>query len=296
MLETPFFRMLTEGNFLSVKPVLVNGHMCRSPESEAYIQKVKEGRLAKGIKAWPNDAKPSRFHYVGAEGVGNTLLVKVEPCVSYDDHAAGTSQEFLRIFGWDYLPNALATTVLLESEGHMLVANRLKVDYKKGGFHFSIGGFIGVKEEPDGDPVHAVVRELEEEAGVRKDEIELLTCLGIAWDIWQNKPDVIFTAKTSTPIAELRQRKTDKENSNFWMPVSERNVARLLLGSAHSVVPMGMAALLFSGKRWFGEDWFSKRIAELEIAGKGYEDPSIREQLEKRDIEAAPLLIKELCF
>ncbi len=297
MLRLPFFDMLAEEECSAVVPKLVTGHLQRSEESEAFIAAAKAERTARGIKPWPNDAKPSRFHFAGAEYQTKTgvLVVHVEPCVSYDDHAAGTTKEFFDRYGRAYLPNALATTVILESGGHILVSHRKKADYKKEGLHFSIGGFIEIKHEPDGDPVHAVKRELFEETGISPEEIVDLTCIGIAWDPWQNKPDILFSARTATPTPELRRAKTDKENINYWMPFSKESTAKLMRGSMHSAVPMGMAALLYLGRERFGTEWFNDRVREIAEAGEGYDNPTVRQEAEVRDIKRVPELLKELC-
>jgi hypothetical protein len=269
--------------------------MKRSLESISFTQGASAQRAAMGIKAWPGDSLPTRFHYVDCEAEVGTLRIFAEACVSYEDHAACVLPEFEERFGLTYLSMAIATSWLLESEGHILVTQRLKADYKNGGLHFSSGGFMTIEQEPSGDTRHAVIREGYEEVGLTEDEISSITCLGVAYDNVQKKPDAIFKATTNVPIEEIKRRKTDKENVNFWMPISEPNVRHLLLESAHSVVPMGQAALLLRGGELFGQDWLYEMNQRLIKKAGDYNNPVARRAREKEDIARVPSLLEELC-
>jgi len=298
MLHTPFFHMLAEGPFSGITTLSTSGSPRRSIESEAFLANARQARLAAGIKEWPGDDTPSRFHYISAHSPWwrpNHLFLKLAPCVSYNDHAGATSPAFYTRFGWKFLPNALAVTGLVESEGKMLISRRLKADYKKGGLHFSMGGFISVSKEPTGDPVAALLRELKEEVGLEPHEVEKITCLGIAWDPLQNKPDVLFRVKTRVPIAIIKERAIDHENTNYWMPIRPDYANHLIANAAHSVVPMGLAALLHTGRGHFGRHWFDQWVMRLSKLGEGYDRPEIRTAAEMKDIAKVDMLLGELC-
>ncbi len=298
MLHLPFFHMLTEGPYRTISAKLVSGHLKRSSASQEFLDEARLKRLAAGAKEWPNDHRPTRFHFAGwtsSRWKPQHLAITLEPCVSYNDHTDAASPEFFRRFGWDSLPNALAVTALVESEGKMLITHRTSADYKKGGLHFSMGGFISIEKEPGGDPVAALQRELLEEVGIVHNEIEKLVCLGIAWDPWQNKPDVLFRVKTSVPISVINTRKTDGENENYWMPILPDYANHLIASACHSVVPMGLAALLFSGRAHFGRKWFEQWITRLARHGDDYDRAETRAALERSDIARIPLLLASLC-
>jgi 8-oxo-dGTP pyrophosphatase MutT (NUDIX family) len=202
-----FFDILSTGSFSPdrIRTEIVRDTMRRTEESEAFIERRWQDHLRTGFKPWPNDLESTRYRFVKSDKVGDELVVKVDPCVSYRDFIGAESFEFRDRFGHESLPRSLALTALVfarteSGEERMLITLRKPGhDYKAGGYHASIGGMMDSRKESD--VVQSVLRELREESGLEEKDLEELTGRAVVMNLWTMHPDVIFKA-----VARWRKR------------------------------------------------------------------------------------------
>ena len=276
MLQNPYISITHEcvlpPSRINVK--LVEGSLKRSAESEAFIEQEWQKLLDGGLKAWPGDTKPGRYRLVNATVLDGRLDLILDPGVSYRDHAGATSSEFARRYEKEYWHNALAVTVFnsgYDAEGieRFLVSRRnMKHDYKPGGIHMSIVGFLAIKKETTGDPVAAADRELKEETGIEAGEVTL-TLLGLAYDPWQNKPEIIFHAQLKPRIEVISGRGHDDENVLVWQALWR--LPSFLIECAPVTVGPGTASALLVGSYRYGSGWLRHHNNALAATGRDYE-------------------------
>lgn len=290
--ETPlrqkFFTLLTEGRFspdqIDVEVTEPGATLMRSPESESYIERRWQEHLAAGNKPWPNDLKPTRYRLASVAVTGGRLKIKLDPCVSYKDHIGSLTREFEDTFGHDFVPDALAVTVVVTTvDNQTLVTLRnMKTDYKPGGYHVSVGGFMDIRKETN--PAAATLRETEEETGIKPEEIENLVCLGAAYNPWTLHTDLIFEAKTTLTAAELLERAHDDENELLFVPMEKSSFEYWMLEAMHANVVITMAAMVLVGQRLYGHEWRETMLRALAVGSRDYDSEEMRQELEKRDL------------
>ncbi len=263
--------------------------MKRTPESEAFIEGGWQMHLAKGNKPWPNDTKPGRYR-LDTIGVGTLdgfgLQLFLDPCVSYKDFICSLSTEFEKRYGRDAVPNPLAITIIIRTaDGKtMITVRNQKTDYKPGGWHASIGGFMEIKRGET--PTEAGLRELKEEAGIEASELTELVCLGVVYNPWTFHTDLVYSALTSLTSAQILERPHDDENEIIFIETSADEYERLIADTMHANVVIAMAAMVMLGSEIFNDDEWTDRIYSLlDVGSRDYDSLTERQRLEKHDTE-----------
>jgi 8-oxo-dGTP pyrophosphatase MutT (NUDIX family) len=288
-----FFDIVIEGKFtpdeLLFNEIPAGSSIKRTPESEAYLEQKWKELLASGFKPWPNDTKPSRYRLADAKVENGTLITTLDPAISYRDCVGGSTDEYREQFGEEASMRALASTVIVLAhnqageEGIMLTLRNSTQDYKPNGFHVSTGGWIDINKKET--PLEAAYRELEEEAGISKNEVEDFFCRGIVNDPLRNQGDIIFQGTSSVPIEEIKKRCHDDENELLFIPTDRIKIQQWLLAPAHANTTIGLSAILLFGKDRFGEQWFNEMNAALAWRSQNYSNEENRKTLEIRDTE-----------
>lgn len=301
--EQQFFKLLWKGDVApkDIVTEIVSNSLVRTAESEVWIEREWQKLLKGGFKAWPNDTKPSRYRFCGAKEENGKLIVTLDPCVSYRDFAGSCSPEFLERFGEGCNPHPLAVSVvIISNDKKIMLTVRKNVDYKPGGYHASIGGFMDIHKE--GDVVSAVYREVKEECGVESNELADLRCVSVAYNTWSLHSDPVFLATATLSSEEIQKRMKDDENEKlFFIPATRRSIEELITSTSHANVIIAMVGLLLFGKNIpaqfdedeSGEEWYQRMLSVLAKESKHYDSLKVRAELEARDIARFQEMVKQ---
>lgn len=296
MAEQKFFKMLWQGVIPPEKIIteIRTGFLIRTKDSEDWIEREWQKAIAGGLKEWPNDRKPTRYRFCGVQERDGKLIIMLDPCVSYRDFAGSCSPEFLERFGEHCNPHPLAVSVVIvvsDPDGQKIMLTvRKNVDYKPGGYHASIGGFMDISKE--NDIVSAVYREVKEEAGIESNELSDLRCVALAYNPWTLHSDPVFLATTTLSSGEIRKRTKDDENDSlYFISATRRSIEELITKTSHANVVIAMIGLLLVGKALPAQDdederpeeWHRRMLLILAEESKNYDLPHVRQELEIRD-------------
>jgi len=242
----------------------------------------------------------SRFRLAGHTIIGDELVLKLDPCVTYKDYLGSNCAEYEKYFGARAVPNALAVTVLIQTadDKTMLTLRNMKADYKPGGWHASTGGFINIgkitkKTGKQETPAEAGLRELFEESGVRPDEVEEYRAMSLVYNPWTVHTDLVLRAKTKLTMAEIIERPHDDENELVFIDTTPESYDYWIKGGMHSNVIIAMAAMIAHGARAWGNVWKEQILAALAEGSKDYDDPVTRINLEKAGIKTFAAMVEE---
>ncbi len=236
----------------------VQGALRRTPMSEAWKEGVWTTYTKKlGFKPWPNDKKPSRWHFVNALANGKELVIQADPSTSYFDCLGSRFPEFEERFGKSFVAVNLSVGISVvaknrHGENCMLVCLRSeKNDYKRGGLTIGAAGAISMKNKET--PKDAALRELKEEAGIEAHEIKNLECLGVAREV--NLPDggPEFFAFTDVSVEELHLRKHDEENETLFVPL--KLLTDWVCNFSYAICECSIAGFLMVGQKFAGSLW-----------------------------------------
>jgi 8-oxo-dGTP pyrophosphatase MutT (NUDIX family) len=283
-----FFQTLVKGKWkpeaLEVEITKPGETLGRSVLADAWMEGAWQEFIRVGNKPWPGDLEPKRYRLDSIAKEGDKVKLKADPCVSYHDFIGTQMPAFKEKFGERFVSNAIATTVIiLTSDNKTLMTERVKpTDYKHKGWHGSIGGFWEIPKNET--PTQAVLRELEEEAGIKPEETEELWLLGAVHNPWTAHPDLIYSAKTKLTSAEILSRKHDDENALFFIDTSAASYEYWIRNSSHASVVVPLAAMQWVGEELFGADWAKMIEGVLEAESAGYDNIVERQKLQKRDI------------
>lgn len=288
MKDQRFFKILVEGMFvpdqIDTEITVPGATLVRSSLAEAFIEGGWEMHLAKGNKPWPNDSNPERYRVAKVEVQSNRLKLTLDPCVSYKDYISSLSTVFEERYGHDAVPNPLGVTVLLRTADNqtLLTLRNQKTDYKPGGWHASVGGFMEIKRNES--PVEAGLRELEEETGIKPDELHKLGVVGVVYNPWTLHTNLVLSAKTKLTAAEVLERKHDDENELLFVNTTAESYEYWIVGGMHANVVIAMAAMIMVGTGLFGPEWRAKMLKALAEGSRDYDSLEVRQKLEKRDL------------
>ncbi len=310
-----FFTVLESGKWRpdAIKTVITEPGttMKRTSESEEILGTVWQTSIKKGLTPWPEDETPTRYRLAKHEeevgsGDERTLVLTLDPTISYRDAHASQSeafQEFVRSKGKegkDYEPLPLAVTAVVvakntQGELMMMMTKRRRADYKLGGLHASLGGFLEIRKETD--PTAAALRETEEEAALKEEEISSLYSAGLVHNPWTGGADLVYAMETDIPAEVLSVRQGDGENETFFIPLTRKKLQEWLLAPVHAAVAPALASVIMVGKEYIraekdsagnpidADAWAEEMLRALAWRSQDYDDPAVRESLEQRDIK-----------
>lgn len=174
------------------------------------------------------------------------------------------NQHRLGDFPWESFANPLGTTAtLVSSDGRIVYGRRSdRVAYHAGHVHTFGGTLEAADLAADGqvDPFGSVMRELEEEVGLRPGEYEPLIFVGLVRDRDIHQPEMLFETRVNLTHAELIRR---------WERAEARDEHCELIGvdddpeaivpfvrSCGLIAPVAVAGLLLHGRSRWGEAWY----------------------------------------
>ncbi|HVP11822.1 MAG TPA: hypothetical protein VMV94_11615 [Phycisphaerae bacterium] len=174
----------------------------------------------------------------------------------------------LEEFGWERFSNPVGTTATLVSrEGLICYGRRSEsVAYHASHVH-TFGGALEERDRAaDGriDPFAAVCREVEEELGLRRDELADLCCVGLIRDKEICQPEMLFEARLDMTADELRARWRSAEAADehvdiVTLPDRPDAIVPFIRGCG-PIAPVAIGALFLHGRRVWGEEWFRAAI------------------------------------
>lgn len=311
-LQQKFFEPIVEGFFIpeqiETRCTAAGETLVRTPESEKYIEEKWQEVLAGGFKPWPNDTKPSRYRFVGAEVKEGKLVLTLDPTVSYKDAATTRSKDFAERFGEACAPNPVAVTTVLiakDSAGkeHMLMTLRNEShDFKPGGYHISVGGAMEIKK--DANPIDTCLREMNEEVGLAANELHGVMCVGVVKHSQQSATEIIFEARTNVPLEEILKRNHDDENTVVAIPTTPSELRRWIVVPTFANVCVTSAAVLMVGTELVNQQypngdgteaaqWHREMLDLLAARSDQFEKatPAEQAELEKRDVERLRVML-----
>lgn len=174
-------------------------------------------------------------------------------------------------FGWELFSNPIGTSAtLITSDGWLLYGRRSRQVACHAGYLHPFGGTLEPRDRrQDGslDAFASILRELDEELGIRPDELEDLLCLGLIRDCRIRQPELVFDARarpTRSDIAgRLRTEDPDQEHVAVAACRDHPDAILPFIRSTRPISPVAVGALCLHGRRRFGNPWYTWASSQL---------------------------------
>jgi len=159
-------------------------------------------------------------------------------------------------FGWERFANPIGTTATIVSADNRICYGRRssRVSYHANHVH-TFGGALEIADmAADGriDAFAAVARELEEELGLRREELHDLICVGMIRDKEIHQPEMLFEARIELTVEELRQRwqtaEAKSEHDEIVSLPDEPGAIAPFIRSCGPIAPVAVGALIIHEK------------------------------------------------
>jgi len=172
-------------------------------------------------------------------------------------------------FGWELYGNPVGTTAtVIAADGWLMYGRRNQRVACHGGYIHTLGGGLEAGErDADGcfDGFESVRRELDEELGLKAEDITEMVCLGLIRDLTIRQPELIFDVRVRQERAELEARidPSDPEQEHEALVAVRDTPAAIetFVATAERIAPVAVGAVLQHGRRYFGEDWYRAAVA-----------------------------------
>jgi hypothetical protein len=179
----------------------------------------------------------------------------------------------LAVFGWERFANPVGTTATLITRDGLICYGRRSalVAYHANHVHTFGGALEESDRASDGtvDPFASLCRELDEELGLRRDELMDLCCVGLIRDKEICQPELLFEAGLNVTADELRRRwqsaQSADEHDGIVDLLDQPEAIVPFIRGCGLIAPVAVGALFLHGRRRWGEGWFE--AASEEIAG-----------------------------
>ena len=285
------FQLLFWGNYNPNKIILkkTSGLLKRMPAAERFMETEWQKRITSDQKAWPNDTKPSRYHFGGLKKSSKTLWLLADPSISYRDTLGSRPDEFRKLFPKRCSPIPITVTLALTAKNNRgeemlcLTLRNATQDAHAGGFHITTGGAMEIQK--DRQPLNAALRETKEEIGLKPREITELRCRAITYDPYLSEICVIFTAAAKITAEKIQSRAHDNENRTLFISATKNNLEYLLLHLTFANNPAGILGLLAIGNDRYGLAWAKNIMKIILKKGIDYKNARQRAELERKDIK-----------
>lgn len=295
--ENPYFDILASGSFGEGQIKIIQNPQEQYPQEiaeaiEAVWELRNKARLEKGQK--PMTATPQLKLKAVATNDGNLVMELTEG--TYKDHIARQDKVFRERFK-DFDPKIIGTNIVVRTADNrlMIVQRGLDAATKPGAMSVVGGQWDILKDcHEDGtwDPFKTITRELEEEAGIKREEIDKLQATGIIYNKAASNPSMIFYADTTLKEDQIRERVGDGEVLVKFIPDDEKEIEHSILWWASSPSPSGASALALYGKEKFGQEWFSRINQRIQERHERFYSNLAPDQLKQIDLKAARRLSK----
>jgi hypothetical protein len=159
------------------------------------------------------------------------------------------------------LANPVGTSVALRSSDGVLVFGLRSPSVALYPDHaHPFGGTMEVPEPGrEVDLIGELERELAEEAGIARHELDDLRAIALAEDCTLRQPELIYAARTRLSAAAVSARLDPEEHTACWMLPDERSEIDGVLAGRVAVSPVLRATLLAWGAERFGPEWLVRQ-------------------------------------
>lgn len=266
--DNPYFEIITLGHFVEGQiSVKQNPPDKYSKEQDEAIERVWDetnaARLEKNLKEL---RETPQLKFKSASIEDEVLQLEVTDG-TYKDHAAVQNEDFRELFP-DFDPKIIGTNIVVRtSDNRLMIVQRGLDSATKPGAMSVVGGQWDITKDCDEkgvwDPFKTITRELEEETGIKRDEIDNLAVTGIIHNKTANNPSLIFYADSILSSEEIKQRVGDGEVTVKFIDDEKKKIESAILWWASSPSPSGSSALSIYGREKFGQewlDWINRRI------------------------------------
>ncbi len=293
------FQLLWWGAINPKKVILqvTPGLLKRNPVSEKFIEKEWQKKIAAGLKTWPNDTKPQRYHFGGLKISNNDIKILADPSISYQDVLGSRPDNFRKLFKKEYRPIPVSVDMILMAKNKMgekmlgLTLRNANQDYKAGGFHVTTGGAMEIGK--DKKPIDAALRETEEEMGIKPKELSNISCRGIIFNPCQSEIGIMFVATANIPTEKILSRPHDNENNILFIQLKKESLEYWLLEFTHANSVDGIVGALTIGSDLYGKKWAENILAKIIKKSSGYSNAQKRRSLEKKDIKKLKMFLNK---
>ncbi len=172
-------------------------------------------------------------------------------------------------FGWENYshPIGISATVIT-ADGWLLYGRRNRQVACMAGYAHTFGGTIEHEEMlPDGtfDAFAGLRRELDEELGLKDDEIDRLICLGLIRDGRIRQPELIFDAHVRLSKSDIASRihpgGPHEEHVEVLACRDNQESIPPFLQNTPQIAPVLAGAIMQHGRYCFGSSWY-ERVAK----------------------------------
>lgn len=237
-----------------------------TPELDAAIAEewARQLDLAKGTDRLLFNGQLLRYvrHHTSQSPDGDAFSLTVGP-TCYRDFVGTNLYNKHRIaeFGWERFANPIGTTATIISADNQICYGRRssRVSYHANHVHTFGGALEEADRSPDGtiDAFAAVARELEEELGLRREELRDFICVGMIRDKEIHQPEMLFEARIDLTVAELRDRwltaEAKDEHDEIVSLPNEREAIAPFIQSCGPIAPVAVGALhIHTSLTWSG--------------------------------------------
>lgn len=268
------FDHIIEGRFepARIETVWTDAPRPTAPEIETTIEREWTRRKADADLRGAVMFNGELARYVSHEIRGGALTLTLGP-TCYRDFT-GTNlyhADFADKYSWDHLANPVGTTAtIITADGFLALGRRSdRVAFHAGYLHTVGGALEAADRRPDGtvDVAGSVLRELDEELGLREADIRSLVCVGMIRDHEIRQPELLFEAEIALTRDELLARAAtadgrDEHASIEFCPITADAILPFLC-NATPAAPIAVGALVLFGQSRWDEDWAARVVAEL---------------------------------
>tara|TARA_Y100000310_G_scaffold207383_1_gene207881 strand:- start:2554 stop:3342 length:789 start_codon:yes stop_codon:yes gene_type:complete len=163
--------------------------------------------------------------------------------------------EYKKRFGWENLPSGMGiNAVVVSSDKKIAMVNRFphldhpeRISVAPGGVYKGLPPFQGIREE------------LQEELGIKKDELKKNVLIGISNRLSSRvNHELSFLMETFLSSVEMKERaKKAKESDGelFFLNKEEKELHDYLRENYEMLIPTGFSALVMAGRHWWSSQW-----------------------------------------
>jgi 8-oxo-dGTP pyrophosphatase MutT (NUDIX family) len=223
----------------------------RHEEIEKIIEQAwKDAQSRPGVKLF--DGPMCRLERFIA---GKTLDLDLSPTSYKSFWGTNLNNSWLgKKYGAESLANAVGLSCAVESaDGFLLLGRRnANVAY----YPTRVHPFAGTLEPGETVDIFAEARrELMEELGLAREDIDQLYCSAIIEDVSIGQPELVFSAKSSFTRSQLHATLDPREHDSL---ITIERVPQMAASSLNdpAMTPVALGTILLWGRGHFGPDWF----------------------------------------
>jgi 8-oxo-dGTP pyrophosphatase MutT (NUDIX family) len=239
------------------------------PRAMEHIDRIWRRDLSSGIRLFDG-----RLFEVVSYGLLEQILSVRLRNTSYKIFVGARDREFTSELGYKMRANPLSVGAVVVSSD-----NRFIIGKRRSDLYFSIGKYSIIagmmdrdKDLTDGtpDPFKAILRELWEEKGVQREDVQEALSLGLIYNLDYNQTYMPFYIRLRIPSSIL-EKSTPHEyefEKFIYLDVEPDAVSNLLTESSNLLDGTCQGNILLFGKKAFGVTWMKKMLRKLKVGDR----------------------------